>query len=65
MMEDARNNTAMGENDAKGILRDLLEKANNRGSNLTDNEIREALRPTGMPKDQITALIEDMRIGGI
>ena len=64
-MEDARNNTAMGENDAKGILRDLLEKAKNRGSNLTDNEIREALRPTGMPKDQINALIEDMRIGGI
>ena len=65
MMEDARNNAAMGENDAKGILRDLLEKAKNRGSNLTDNEIREALRPTGMPKDQINALIEDMRIGGI
>ena len=64
-MEDARNNAAMGENDAKGILRDLLEKAKNRGSNLTDNEIREALRPTGMPKDQINALIEDMRIGGI
>ena len=65
MMEDARNNAAMGENDAKVILRDLLEKAKNRGSNLTDNEIREALRPTGMPKDQINALIEDMRIGGI
>ena len=65
MMEDARNNAAMSENDAKGILRDLLEKAKNRGSNLTDNEIREALRPTGMPKDQINALIEDMRIGGI
>lgn len=64
-MEEMNNNTVSGENEAKTVLRELLERAKERGSALTENEIRDALRPTGMTKDQINSLIDDMRIGGI
>ena len=42
-----------------------MEKAKERGGNLTENEIRDALRPTGMTKDQINAVIDELRIGGL
>lgn len=66
-MEEVQNNTpaTAPENDAKAILRALLEKAKERGGNLTENEIRDALRPTGMTKDQINAVIDELRIGGL
>ena len=64
-MEEMNNNTPHNEAEAKGILRDLLEKAKERAGNLTENEIRDALRPTGMTKDQINAIIDELRIGGI
>ncbi len=59
------NNTTSPEMESKAILRDLLEKSKERDSALTENEVREALRPTGMSKDQINTIIDDMRIGGI
>ena len=64
-MEEMNNNTPHNEAEAKGILRDLLEKAKERAGNLTENEIRDALRPTGMTKEQINAIIDELRIGGI
>ena len=66
-MEEVQNNAqaTTPENDAKAILRALLEKAKERGGNLTENEIRDALRPTGMTKDQINAVIDELRIGGL
>ena len=65
MDEMQQNNTPQSESEAKSILRILLQKAKERGSNLTENEIRDALRPAGMSKDQINSIIDDLRIGGI
>ena len=64
-MEEMNNVTPANENEAKGILRDLLERSKERGSHLSENEIRDALRPTGMTKDQINSIIDELRIGGI
>lgn len=64
-MEEMNNNAPQTESEAKGILRELLERAKEQGMNLTENEIREALRPTGMNKEQISTIIDDLRIGGI
>ncbi len=64
-MEELQNNTTQNESEAKVILRELLERAKERNSTLTENEIREALRPTGMTKDQVNSIIDDLRIGGI
>ena len=64
-MEQAQNTVVPNETDAKNILRDLLEKAKERRSNLSENEIRDALRPVGMTKEQINSIIDDLRIGGI
>jgi len=64
-MEEMNNATPANENEAKGILRDLLERSKERGSHLSENEIRDALRPTGMTKDQINSIIDELRIGGI
>ncbi len=64
-MEEMQNNTPQNESEAKTILRELLEQAKERDTNLSENEIRDALRPTGMSKDQINSIIDDLRIGGI
>ena len=64
-MEEMQNTVPQNESEAKVILRDLLEKAKEREGNLTENEVREALRPTGMSKDQVNSIIDDLRIGGI
>lgn len=64
-MEEMQNNVTQNESEAKGILRELLERVKERNSNLTENEIRDALQPTGMSKDQINSIIDDLRIGGI
>ncbi len=64
-MEELQNSVQQSESEAKGILRDLLERAKERGSNLSENEIRDALRPTGMTKEHINSIIDDLRIGGL
>ncbi|MBP3301172.1 MAG: RNA polymerase sigma factor RpoD [Clostridia bacterium] len=64
-MEEMQNTIPQNESEAKVILRDLLEKAKEREGNLTENEVRDALRPTGMSKDQVNSIIDDLRIGGI
>ncbi len=64
-MEELQNNAVQSESEAKIILRELLEQAKDRGSALSENEIRDAMRPTGMTKDQINSIIDELRIGGI
>ena len=59
------NNTTQNESEAKVILRELLERAKEQDRNLTENEIRAALLPTGMKKDQINSLMDDLRINGL
>ncbi len=64
-MEEMQNTAPQNESEAKVILRELLERAKEQNATLTENEIRQALRPTGMTKDQINSIIDDLRIGGI
>ncbi|MBO5213836.1 MAG: RNA polymerase sigma factor RpoD [Clostridia bacterium] len=64
-MEELKNNAPQAESEAKGILRELLERSKEQGTNLTENEIRDALRPTGMTKEQINTIIDELRIGGM
>lgn len=64
-MEEMQNTAPQNESEAKVILRELLERAKEQNTTLTENEIRQALRPTGMTKDQINSIIDDLRIGGI
>ncbi len=65
MEEQNNNNVTSNESEAKTILLGLLEGAKERESNLSENEIRDALRPLGMTKEQINSIIDDLRIGGI
>ena len=65
VMEELKNNAPQAESEAKGILRELLERSKEQGTNLTENEIRDALRPTGMTKEQINTIIDELRIGGM
>ncbi|MBQ1272785.1 MAG: hypothetical protein IIY12_04735, partial [Clostridia bacterium] len=59
------NNTTQNESEAKVVLRELLERAKEQDRNLTENEVRAALLPTGMKKDQINSLMDDLRINGL
>ena len=65
MEEMQNNNNVQSDMEAKNTLRILLQKSKERGTNLTENEIRDALRPSGMSKDQINTIIDELRIGGI
>ena len=64
-MEEMKTTTPQPESEAKGILRELLERSKEQGINLTENEIRDALRPTGMTKEQINTIIDELRINGM
>ncbi|MBO5248686.1 MAG: RNA polymerase sigma factor RpoD [Clostridia bacterium] len=64
-MEELKENVTQNETEAKVVLRELLERAKEQERNLTENEIRDALLSTGMIKEQINSVIDDLRIGGI
>ncbi len=65
MEEMQNNNVTQNEAEAKTVLLGLLEQAKERESNLSESEIRDALRPLGMTKEHINSIIDDLRIGGI